>query len=133
MRTVSGLIPRNADALNEERCSTLDPLRGNRLTVTLERPQKVIRVEVLTGPEKQGLNRPRQGQVELGCAPVENSKGCARCSLLGPLVDRNLDQRVFCEEGSMEELSCIRLLVLASQGCWVLIRQIKVWTQEELG
>lgn len=124
MRTVSGIIPRNADALNEERCSTLDPLRGNRLTVTLERPQKVIRVEVLTGPEKQGLNRPRQGQVELGCA---------RCSLLGPLVDGNLDQRVFCEEGSMEELSCIRLLVLASQGCWVLIRQIKVWTQEELG
>lgn len=82
MRTVSDIIPRNAGTLNEESYSTLDPLMGNRLTVTLERPQKVIQVEVLTGPEKQGLNRPRQGQVELGCAPVENSKGCARCSLL---------------------------------------------------
>ncbi|XP_077628118.1 alpha-1,6-mannosyl-glycoprotein 4-beta-N-acetylglucosaminyltransferase-like [Crocuta crocuta] len=124
-------IPQYAYTLNKECYSTLNPVRGNYLTVVLEKPQKVIRIEVLTGSDKKGLYWLQQGQVELGYDPLENSRGCTRYTLLGPLVEGNLDQRVFREEESVEELSCIRLLVLASQESWLVIRQIKVWTRHE--
>ncbi|KAF5915751.1 hypothetical protein HPG69_011564 [Diceros bicornis minor] len=86
--TTSNIIPQYAYTLNKEFYSTLDPIRGNYLTVIMERPQKVIQIEVLTGSDKQG-------QVELGYDLLENSNGCARYSLLGPLVEGNLDQRYF--------------------------------------
>ncbi|XP_008524713.1 alpha-1,6-mannosyl-glycoprotein 4-beta-N-acetylglucosaminyltransferase-like [Equus przewalskii] len=129
MMTLSNIIPQYAYTLNDECYSTFDPVRGNYLTVILERPQKVIRIEVLTGSDKQGLYRLHQGQIELGYELLENSKGCARYTLLGPLVEGNLDQRVFYEEDSVEELRCVRLVVLAPQESWLLIRQIKVWTE----
>ncbi|XP_025710812.1 alpha-1,6-mannosyl-glycoprotein 4-beta-N-acetylglucosaminyltransferase-like isoform X2 [Callorhinus ursinus] len=125
------IIPQYAYILNKECYSVLDPIEGNYLTVILEKPQKVIRIEVLTGSDKQGLYWLQQGQVELGYDPLEDSRGCARYTLLGPLVEGHLDQRVFYEEDSVEELSCIRLTVLASQKSWLLIRQIRVWTQNE--
>ncbi|XP_016067090.1 PREDICTED: alpha-1,3-mannosyl-glycoprotein 4-beta-N-acetylglucosaminyltransferase-like protein MGAT4E isoform X2 [Miniopterus natalensis] len=131
MRTVSNVIPQYAYVLNDECYSTMDPLRGNTLTVILEKPQKVIRIEVLTGSDTQGLYRLQQGQVELGYGPLPDAEGCARYTLLGPLVQGNLDQRVFYEEDTVEQLSCIRLVVLASQDSWLLIRQIRVWTQPE--
>ncbi|XP_011230920.2 alpha-1,3-mannosyl-glycoprotein 4-beta-N-acetylglucosaminyltransferase-like protein MGAT4E [Ailuropoda melanoleuca] len=125
------IIPQYAYILNKESYSVLDPVEGNYLTVILEKPQKVIRIEVLTGSDKQGLYWLQQGQVELGYDPLENSRGCTRYTLLGPLVEGHLDQRVFYEEDSVEELSCIRLIVLASQKSWLLVRQIRVWTQPE--
>ncbi|KAM5302070.1 alpha-1,6-mannosyl-glycoprotein 4-beta-N-acetylglucosaminyltransferase-like [Glossophaga mutica] len=131
MRTIWNTIPEYAYVLNKESYYTLDPLRGNYLTVVLERPQKVIRVEVLTGSDEQGLYRLQQGQVELGYSLLPHSEGCARYALLGPLVEGHLDQRVFDEDDAVEPLSCIRLLVLASQDSWLLIRQIRVWTQPE--
>ncbi|XP_035871972.1 alpha-1,3-mannosyl-glycoprotein 4-beta-N-acetylglucosaminyltransferase-like protein MGAT4E [Phyllostomus discolor] len=131
MSTVSSSPPEYAYVLNKESYYTLHPLRGNHLTVVLERPQKVIRVEVLTGSDKQGLYRLQQGQVELGYSPLPHSEGCARYALLGPLVEGHLDQRVFYAADSAEQLSCIRLLVLAAQDSWLLIRQIRVWTQPE--
>ncbi|XP_037352620.1 alpha-1,3-mannosyl-glycoprotein 4-beta-N-acetylglucosaminyltransferase-like protein MGAT4E [Talpa occidentalis] len=131
MMTISNIIPDYAYFLNKECFSTLDAVRGNYLTVVFERPQNVIRIEVLTGSEEQKQYQMQHGQVELGYDPLKNAKGCARYSLLGPLVEGNLDQRVFYETDSVEELSCIRLLVLASQESLLLIRQIKVWTQNE--
>ena len=70
---------------------------------------------MLTGSDKDGRYRLQQGQVELGYDPQEDPKSCARYALLGPLVGGNLDQVVFSEEESVEQLNCIRLLVLASQ------------------
>ncbi|XP_036926441.1 alpha-1,3-mannosyl-glycoprotein 4-beta-N-acetylglucosaminyltransferase-like protein MGAT4E [Sturnira hondurensis] len=131
MRTISNTIPEYAYVLNKESYYTLDPLRGNYLTVVWERPQDVTRVEVLTGSDKQGLYRLQQGQVELGYSLLPHSEGCARYALLGPLVEGHLDQRVFYEKDSVEQPSCIRLLVLASQDSWLVIRQIRVWTQPE--
>ncbi|XP_037662121.1 alpha-1,3-mannosyl-glycoprotein 4-beta-N-acetylglucosaminyltransferase-like protein MGAT4E [Choloepus didactylus] len=131
MMTVGNFFPQYAYILNEEYYATLDPLKGNHLTVILERPQKVTRIVVLTGFHKEGMYQLQQGQVELGYDPMEDSKGCARYTLLGPLVEGNLDQMVFYEDDSVEELSCIRLLVLASQDSWLLVRQIKVWTEPE--
>ncbi|XP_015415371.1 PREDICTED: alpha-1,3-mannosyl-glycoprotein 4-beta-N-acetylglucosaminyltransferase C-like [Myotis davidii] len=131
MRPIPNVIPQYAYFLNTESYVTLDALRGNYLVVVLERPQKVVRIEVLTGADKQGQYRLQQGQVELGYDPLAHPEGCARYTVLGPLVQGNLDQRVFYEEGAVEQLSCIRLLVLASQGSWLFIRQIRVWTQPE--
>ena len=68
--------------------------------------------------------------MELGFYPLEDFKGCARYTLLQPLVDGHLDQIVSYEEASTEQLSCIRMLVLAPQESWLLIRQIKVWTSK---
>uniref|UniRef100_A0A2R9C1Z7 MGAT4 conserved region domain-containing protein n=1 Tax=Pan paniscus TaxID=9597 RepID=A0A2R9C1Z7_PANPA len=76
---------------------------------------KDTQIAVLTGSDKDGRYRLQQGQVELGYDPQEDPKSCARYALLGPLVGGNLDQVVFSEEESVEQLNCIRLLVLASQ------------------
>uniref|UniRef100_A0A2K5P672 MGAT4 conserved region domain-containing protein n=1 Tax=Cercocebus atys TaxID=9531 RepID=A0A2K5P672_CERAT len=90
------VIPQYTYTLNKKGYSTLDPLKGNYLTVILDR------------------YRLQQGQVELG-----------------PLAGGNLDQIVFFEEESVEALSCIWLLVLTSQESWLLIKQIKVWTEPD--
>ncbi|KAG8518055.1 Alpha-1,3-mannosyl-glycoprotein 4-beta-N-acetylglucosaminyltransferase C, partial [Galemys pyrenaicus] len=131
MMTIANILPDYAYFLNKECFSTLDAVSGNYLTVVFERPQNVVRIEVLTGSEEQGQYRMQRGQVELGYEPLADARGCARYSLLGPLVEGNLDQRVFYEADSVEQLSCIRLLLLAAQESWLLIRQIKVWTQSE--
>ncbi|XP_057583241.1 alpha-1,3-mannosyl-glycoprotein 4-beta-N-acetylglucosaminyltransferase-like protein MGAT4E [Hippopotamus amphibius kiboko] len=122
--------PQHAYTLNSECFATLSPVKGNHLTVILEKPQKVTRIEVLTGSDTQRQYELQQGRVELGYSPLEDFKGCARYTLLGPLVEGHLDQMVSYEEDSVEALSCIRLLVLAPQGSWLLIRQIRVWTSE---
>uniref|UniRef100_A0A2K5D593 MGAT4 conserved region domain-containing protein n=1 Tax=Aotus nancymaae TaxID=37293 RepID=A0A2K5D593_AOTNA len=131
MVSILAMIPQYAYTLNEEGYSTLDPLKGNYLTVILDRPQRVTQIAVLTGSDKEGRYQLQQGQVEPGYDPQEDPRGCTRCALLGPLVGGYLDQIVFSEKESVEELSCIRLLVLASQESWLLIRQIKVWTEPE--
>ncbi|XP_057390119.1 alpha-1,3-mannosyl-glycoprotein 4-beta-N-acetylglucosaminyltransferase-like protein MGAT4E [Balaenoptera acutorostrata] len=131
MVTVLNDVPQCAYTLNKESFTTLSPVKVNHLTVVLEKPQKVIRIEVLTGSGKQRQYKEEQGQVELGYGPLEDFKGCARYMLLGPMVAGHLDQMVSYEEGSVEELSCIRLLVLAPQESWLLIRQIKAWITED--
>ncbi|KFO24393.1 Alpha-1,3-mannosyl-glycoprotein 4-beta-N-acetylglucosaminyltransferase C [Fukomys damarensis] len=123
--------PQYAYVLNEDSFSTLDPLEGHYLTVVLDRPQKVTRVAVHTGSKIKGRYRLEQGQVLLGCDSLRNRKDGAYYTLLGPLVAGNLDQRVFCEEESVRELSCMEVLVSASQDSWLLIREIKVWAEPE--
>ena len=123
-------VPQYAYTLTRESFASLSPVRGNYLTVILEEPQKVIRVEVLTGSDRESKFRLQQGRVELGYGPLDDLGGCARYTLLGPVVEGRLDQMVSYEEDSLEALGCIRLLVLEAQESWLLIRQIKVWTTE---
>ena len=130
MVVLSTNIPQYAYTLNRESFATLSPVRGNHLTVILEEPQKVIRIEVLTGSDKESKYQLQQGRVELGYGPLDDLGGCARYTLLGPVVEGHLDQMVSYEEDSLEALGCIRLLVLEAQESWLLIRQIKVWTTE---
>ncbi|XP_068841907.1 alpha-1,3-mannosyl-glycoprotein 4-beta-N-acetylglucosaminyltransferase-like protein MGAT4E [Capricornis sumatraensis] len=130
MVMLSNNIPQYAYTLNKESFATLNPIRGNYLTVILEKPQKVTRVEVLTGSDKDRKHQLQRGQVELGYGPLEDLQGCARYTLLGPVVEGRLDQVVSYEEDSLEALGCIRLLVLEAQESWLLIRQIRVWTTE---
>lgn len=51
--------------------------------------------------------------------PLEDLQGCARYTLLGPVVEGRLDQVVSYEEDSLEALGCIRLLVLEAQESWL--------------
>uniref|UniRef100_A0A8C0XLS2 MGAT4 conserved region domain-containing protein n=1 Tax=Castor canadensis TaxID=51338 RepID=A0A8C0XLS2_CASCN len=122
--------PQHAYTLNEDYFSTVDAQSGNYVTVILDRPQKIIRVAVLTGFKKKRMYQLHQGQVLLGYGLTESPRYCAHYILLGPLVRGSLDQRVYYEEDSVEKLSCIKLLVL-SQEALLLIRQIKVWTEPE--
>uniref|UniRef100_A0A8D2B5F6 MGAT4 conserved region domain-containing protein n=1 Tax=Sciurus vulgaris TaxID=55149 RepID=A0A8D2B5F6_SCIVU len=131
MVSMLNILPLYAYVLNEESYTTLDPIEGNHLTVILDRPQKILRIVVLTGTEENGMYHLQKGRVLLGYDIMEQPKHCVRYSLLGPLVGGNLDQRVFYDEDSMEKLSCIRLEVSASQEHWLVIRQIKVWTDPE--
>ncbi|XP_021097862.1 alpha-1,3-mannosyl-glycoprotein 4-beta-N-acetylglucosaminyltransferase-like protein MGAT4E [Heterocephalus glaber] len=124
-------LPQYAYVLSEDSFATLDPLKGNYMTVVLDRLQKVTRILVHTGSKIKGLYRLEQGQVLPGYDHLQNHKDCAHYTLLGPLVAGNLDQRVIYEEDSVQELSCIKLLVLASQNSWLLIREIKVWAEPE--
>lgn len=130
MVVLSTNTPQYAYTLNRESFATLSPVRGNHLTVILEEPQKVVRIEVLTGSDKESKYQLQQGRVELGYGPLEDLGGCARYTLLGPVVEGRLDQMVSYEEDSLEALGCIRLLVLEAQESWLLIRQIRVWTTE---
>ncbi|XP_076729168.1 alpha-1,6-mannosyl-glycoprotein 4-beta-N-acetylglucosaminyltransferase-like [Callospermophilus lateralis] len=130
MMSLLNIVPLYAYVLNEEPYTTLDPEKGNHLTVILDRPQKIIRIVVLTGIEENGIYQLQKGRVLLGYDIMKHSKRCVRYFLLGPLVQGNLDQRVFYDEDSMEKLSCIRLEVSESQQ-WLVIRQIKVWTDPE--
>nr|XP_025873809.1 alpha-1,6-mannosyl-glycoprotein 4-beta-N-acetylglucosaminyltransferase-like [Vulpes vulpes] len=126
MMAAGSAPPQVAYVLNKECYSALSPVRGNYLAVAWDRPQRVARVAVLTGSEPHGLHLLRQGRVELGLGPPVAGH-CGRHSLLGPLVAGRLDQAVFSEA----RLSCLRLLVLAPQEPWLLVRQIRVWTWPE--
>ncbi|XP_048214206.1 alpha-1,3-mannosyl-glycoprotein 4-beta-N-acetylglucosaminyltransferase-like protein MGAT4E [Perognathus longimembris pacificus] len=117
--------------LNEEHLRVMEVEEGNFLTVILDKPHKIIRVAVLTGSEENGTYHLQKAHVLLGSGLMEDPRHCSHYTLLGPLVGGNLDQRVFYEEDSVEELSCIQLLVLASQESLLLIRQIKVWTEDQ--
>ncbi|XP_075398211.1 alpha-1,3-mannosyl-glycoprotein 4-beta-N-acetylglucosaminyltransferase-like protein MGAT4E [Tenrec ecaudatus] len=123
-------LPQDAYTLGEDYFFTYDPVRGNHLTVVLEEPQKVTRIEVLTGSAEDGTHHLQLGQIELGSDPMGQPRDCVRYVLLGPLVQGNLDQRVFYEEeDSVKKMSCIRLLALGSEQSWLVIRKIKVWME----
>ncbi|XP_028732322.1 alpha-1,3-mannosyl-glycoprotein 4-beta-N-acetylglucosaminyltransferase-like protein MGAT4E [Peromyscus leucopus] len=124
-------IPQYAYILNDDCLWVMNPEKGNYLLVILEKPQKVVRVAVWTGSARTKLNYLQQGQVLLGYDPMDYPKRCAHYTLVGPLVRGQLDQRVFYEEDSVMEISCIKLLVTASHDFPVKIIQIRVWTEGE--
>ncbi|XP_042537856.1 alpha-1,3-mannosyl-glycoprotein 4-beta-N-acetylglucosaminyltransferase-like protein MGAT4E [Dipodomys spectabilis] len=124
-------MPYYAYILNQDHFIGVEVWEGNFLTVILDKPHKILRVAVLTGSEENGMYHLQKAHVLLGSGLTEEPMHCTQYTLLGPLVKGNLDQRVFYEEDSVEELSCIQLLVLAPQESLLLIRQIKVWTEKE--
>ncbi|KAL4673723.1 hypothetical protein H8959_017657 [Pygathrix nigripes] len=127
-----GLLTVGIASMQHPRGSYLLDTLQSMFQASSERELEYIVVLVhLSGSDKDGRYRLQQGQVELGYDPQEDPKSCARYALLGPLAGGNLDQIVFFEEESVEELSCIRLLVLASQESWLLIKQIKVRTEPD--
>ncbi|XP_040595097.1 alpha-1,3-mannosyl-glycoprotein 4-beta-N-acetylglucosaminyltransferase-like protein MGAT4E isoform X2 [Mesocricetus auratus] len=124
-------LPQYAYILNDDGLWVVDPIKGNYLLVVLDKPQKVIRVAVLTGSSQKRVNLLSQAQILLGYNLMDYPKRCAHYTLVGPLVRGQLDQMVYYEEDSVKEISCIKLLVTASHDSPVRILQIRVWTEVE--
>ncbi|KAH0520095.1 Alpha-1,3-mannosyl-glycoprotein 4-beta-N-acetylglucosaminyltransferase C [Microtus ochrogaster] len=124
-------IPQYAYILNDDCLWVMNPLEGNYLLVVLDKPQKVIRVAVLTGSAHSKMNFLQQGQILLGYSLMDYPKRCAHYTLVGPVVRGQLDQMVFYEEDAVKEISCIKLLVTASHDSAIKILQIRVWTEVE--
>ncbi|XP_051003398.1 alpha-1,3-mannosyl-glycoprotein 4-beta-N-acetylglucosaminyltransferase-like protein MGAT4E [Acomys russatus] len=124
-------VPQSAYILNDDCFWALNPIEGNYLLVVLDKPQKIIRVAVVTGSKKTMLNFLQHGQLLVGYSLMDYPKRCAHYTLVGPLVRGQLDQMVFYEGDSVKEMSCIKLLVTASHDYPIKITQIRVWTEVE--
>ncbi|ERE74365.1 alpha-1,3-mannosyl-glycoprotein 4-beta-N-acetylglucosaminyltransferase-like protein MGAT4E [Cricetulus griseus] len=124
-------LPQFAYILNDDSLWVVNPIEGNYLLVVLDKPQKVIRVAVLTGFSQKRMNYLKQAQILLGYSVMDYPKRCAQYTLVGPLVRGQLDQMVFYEEDSVKEISCIKLLVTVSHDSPIKIQQIKVWAEVE--
>ncbi|XP_007939385.1 alpha-1,3-mannosyl-glycoprotein 4-beta-N-acetylglucosaminyltransferase-like protein MGAT4E [Orycteropus afer afer] len=128
---VRGLhFPEYAYFLNENYFQTYFLIPGNIYVVIFDEPQKVTRVQVLTGIGKRGIYQVEHGQVKLGYGPIQRKKGCTHYNLLGPLVKGKLDQKIYYED-FVEEVRCVQLLVTAFQDSKILITQIKIWIKSE--
>ncbi|XP_008828562.1 alpha-1,3-mannosyl-glycoprotein 4-beta-N-acetylglucosaminyltransferase-like protein MGAT4E [Nannospalax galili] len=123
--------PQYAYILNDDCFWVIEPEKDNYVLVILDRPQKIIRIAVLTGSDHRRMNHLQHRQVLLGYSLMDYPKRCAHYTLVGPLVRGHLDQRVFYEEDSVKKMSCMKLLVSAPQDSSLLIRHIKVWTEQE--
>lgn len=66
---------------------------GNHLTVILNQPADLRRVQVLTAPS-EGKYALERGQVELGYGPQGMPQRCSSFALLGRLLEGQLDQEV---------------------------------------
>lgn len=100
----------------------------NHLTIILNQPANLTRVQVLTGTVLEGKHILEKGQVELGRSPQGTPPRCTRFSLLGHLKAGQMEvQRLLGRQGL--DVSCVRLVVKAPQLGELLIRHINL--QEE--
>ncbi|XP_051854567.1 alpha-1,6-mannosyl-glycoprotein 4-beta-N-acetylglucosaminyltransferase-like [Antechinus flavipes] len=126
MQIFKDYLPEKAYSLEEDFFWALEPMAGNHLTVALEEPAKIRRVQVLTGPEEE-LVFLLGGKVELGYNRSENTKDCMYYVPLGALQNGKFDHKMLYKE--MENrVSCLRLVVTTTQDEWIMIKHINIWT-----
>ncbi|XP_069315536.1 alpha-1,6-mannosyl-glycoprotein 4-beta-N-acetylglucosaminyltransferase-like isoform X2 [Eulemur rufifrons] len=133
MMSTGSTIPEYAYFMSESYFQTQYLMPGHKYTVVFDKPHKVSHIKFLTGMGKQRIYYLQQGQVELGYEPVLENNVCARYSLLGPLVKGKFYQKVYYEEGFVEAVKCVRLLVTAPHDYTVWIRNISIWIKSGKG
>ncbi|XP_037668055.1 LOW QUALITY PROTEIN: alpha-1,3-mannosyl-glycoprotein 4-beta-N-acetylglucosaminyltransferase C-like [Choloepus didactylus] len=126
LQVTSDSVPMNAYSLDKNFFYTKGAEAGNHLTVVLDIPAKVFRVQVLTGSDLKEENQLKEGQVELGYESTYGSNDCDNYTLLGLLVNGSLNKQVFSEK-SGKKVKCVRLLVTATHPSGIAIRHINVW------
>nr|XP_023422861.1 alpha-1,3-mannosyl-glycoprotein 4-beta-N-acetylglucosaminyltransferase-like protein MGAT4E [Cavia porcellus] len=99
---------------------------GNHLTVVLNHPARLSRVQVMTGSLVEGKYALAKGQVELGYGPQRMPQDCASFELLGWLAEGQMDWELL-QESAAGPVSCVRLVVKANQAGGLLIRHIYLW------
>ncbi|XP_060035163.1 alpha-1,3-mannosyl-glycoprotein 4-beta-N-acetylglucosaminyltransferase-like protein MGAT4E isoform X2 [Erinaceus europaeus] len=119
-------FPWEAYTLDESFFWTYNISTGNHLTVLLNRPVTLRRVQVLTGTIVDGRYTLKKGQVELGFDPEGMPQFCTRFILLGQLMEGQLDQEVI-QKDSAYNVSCVRLVVKASQASGLMVRHVYLW------
>ncbi|XP_005608134.3 alpha-1,3-mannosyl-glycoprotein 4-beta-N-acetylglucosaminyltransferase C-like isoform X1 [Equus przewalskii] len=101
---------------------------GSHLTVVLDIPAEVFRVQVLTGSDLKGKNWLKEGHVELGFDCTNRINDCDDYILLGLLVNGSLNKQVLSNE-SGKKVKCVRLLVTATSPSGIVVRHINLWTK----
>ncbi|XP_054432466.1 alpha-1,3-mannosyl-glycoprotein 4-beta-N-acetylglucosaminyltransferase-like protein MGAT4E [Pteronotus mesoamericanus] len=121
-------FPWQAYTLDESFFWTRNVSAGSHLTVLLNRPANLSRVQVLTGTIVDGTYALGSGRVELGYEPEGTPQHCTSFATLGRFLEGQLDQEVP-RKGLGLGVSCVRLLVSARQAGGLLVRHIYLWEE----
>ncbi|XP_058525008.1 alpha-1,3-mannosyl-glycoprotein 4-beta-N-acetylglucosaminyltransferase C-like isoform X2 [Ochotona princeps] len=118
----------NAYSLDKSFFSIEDAEVGSHLTLILDKPSRVFRVQVLTGSELEEENQVKEGQVELGYDTTNRINDCDDYVLLGLLVNGTLNKQVLSEK-SGKKVKCVRLVVTGTLASGFIVRHINLWTK----
>ncbi|XP_055274753.1 alpha-1,3-mannosyl-glycoprotein 4-beta-N-acetylglucosaminyltransferase-like protein MGAT4E [Moschus berezovskii] len=121
-------FPWEAYTLDESFFWTHNVSAGNHLTVILNQPADLRRVQVLTGTIVDGKYALEKGQVELGFGPEGMPQRCSSFVLLGQLLEGQLDQEVVPRSAGYQ-VSCVKLLANANQAGGLIVRHIYLWEE----
>uniref|UniRef100_G1Q115 MGAT4 conserved region domain-containing protein n=1 Tax=Myotis lucifugus TaxID=59463 RepID=G1Q115_MYOLU len=127
LKVANDSAPSHAYSLDENFFYTKSAEPGSHLTVVLDVPAHVSRVQVLTGSDPRGWNQLEEGQVELGCDSTNRVSDCDDYTLLGLLVNGVLNKQVL-SPTSGKKVKCVRLLVTAAAPSGIVVRHIHLWT-----
>ncbi|KAM9212082.1 alpha-1,3-mannosyl-glycoprotein 4-beta-N-acetylglucosaminyltransferase-like protein MGAT4E [Dugong dugon] len=122
-------FPWEAYTVDESFFWTYNVSIGNHLTVILSHPVNLRRVQVMTGSMVEGEYPLEKGEVELGYTPERMPQDCTSFTLLGRLLEGQLDQEIF-PKNIGYNVSCVRLVVKASQVGGLMIRHISLWEEK---
>ncbi|XP_058525702.1 alpha-1,3-mannosyl-glycoprotein 4-beta-N-acetylglucosaminyltransferase-like protein MGAT4E [Ochotona princeps] len=129
MKVFTVHFPWEAYTLDESFFWTYNVSVENHLTVILNHPANLSRVQVLTGSIVDGANALEQGQVELGYNPLGTPQHCTSFTLLGHLLEGQMDQKIF-RRSMGYDVSCVRLVVKLSQLGGLMVRHINLWEEK---
>ncbi|XP_037662138.1 alpha-1,3-mannosyl-glycoprotein 4-beta-N-acetylglucosaminyltransferase-like protein MGAT4E [Choloepus didactylus] len=122
-------FPWEAYTLDETFFWTYNVSVGNHLTVILNYPVNLRRVQVMTGSIIGGEYALEKGQVELGYDPEGMPQHCTSFTILDHLLEGQMDREIALKHmGS--SVSCVRLVVKASQIGGLMIRHIYLWEEK---
>ncbi|XP_050003557.1 alpha-1,3-mannosyl-glycoprotein 4-beta-N-acetylglucosaminyltransferase-like protein MGAT4E [Alexandromys fortis] len=122
--------PQEAYALDESFFWTYNVTTGNYWIVILNHPVNLNRVQIRTGSIMDGKHILKKGQVELGYQPEGEPPNCTHFTLLGRLVQGQMDQIVLKNIGY--QVSCVKLMVNANQAGGLMIRHVYLWEGDAL-
>ncbi|XP_036926474.1 alpha-1,3-mannosyl-glycoprotein 4-beta-N-acetylglucosaminyltransferase-like protein MGAT4E isoform X2 [Sturnira hondurensis] len=125
-------FPWQAYALDESFFWTHNVSAGSHLTVILNHPASLRRVQVLTGTIVDGKHALQKGRVELGYEPEGMPQYCTSFAVLGPLLEGQLDQETV-PQSMGHDVSCVRLVVSAHQAGGLIVRHIHLWEEQAKG
>lgn len=125
MRLSGVYSPQEAYTLDASFFWTYNVSTGNYLTVILNHPANLNRVQVRTGSAIDGQHIVEKGQVELGYDPEGTPPDCTSFVLLGRLMQGQLDKIVLKTTGN--RVSCVKLAVNANQAGGLMVRHIYLW------
>lgn len=132
MQVLGVHFPWQAYTLDESFFWTHNVSAGSHLTVILNHPASLRRVQVLTGTIVDGKHALQKGQVELGYEPEGTPQYCTSFTVLGPLLEGQLDQEIV-PQSVGHDVSCVRLVVDAHQAGGLIIRHIYLWEDRAKG
>ncbi|KAK6304056.1 hypothetical protein J4Q44_G00265100 [Coregonus suidteri] len=110
------------------------PFSGNHLTVAFKQPAVVTGIIVVTG-SAEGRDQLASATVELGLHPVTEKTGlgitCQEFYSVGDLQGGKMNMTDIHKKRSGHASSCLKIRVTANQNDWVIIRKIRITTEEE--